>query len=333
MGKIDKADLIKAGQIPDVYLLEQIDYMDEIELVWGKRWGAQSELGKLLMCMVSRPTDNDVNEDSEKDPVHYLFHGTPKLKVLQKQHDDFVSLLKSEGVEVVYLDPPVPCIGPYGQKVRTWGPASAFVINGGAIIPRYGWAPWRRGREVNLAKRLMQLGCPILHTTHGKGILELGGNGQWLDPRHLVIGIGATTNLEGVDQIRPLLARAGVEEVHLAYFNDTIHLDVCFGLADAWVGVVDKRKLHFNTLSYLKKKGIELIEATPEEADNFACNLIALEPGKVVIPSGNPKTIKALKERGVTVIDLDFSDFIKMEGGPHCCVSSLIREPGPYLPR
>jgi N-dimethylarginine dimethylaminohydrolase len=333
MGKIDKAALTKAGQIPDVYLLEQIDYMDEIELVWGRRWGAQSEIGKLITCMVSRPTENDVNEDSEKDPTHYIFHGTPRLKVLQKQHDDFVSVLKGEGVEVVYLDPPVPCVGPYGQKVRTWGPASAFVINGGAIIPRYGWAPWRRGREVNLAKRLMQIGCPILHTTHGKGILELGGNGQWLDPRHLVIGIGATTNLEGVDQIRPLLARAGVEEIHLAYFNDTIHLDVCFGLASAWVGVVDKRKLHFNTFSYLKKKGIDLIEATPEESDNFACNIIALEPGKVVIPSGNPKTTKALKERGVTVIDLDFSDFIKMEGGPHCCVSSLIREPGPYLPK
>ena len=333
MGKIDRAALIKSGHIPDLDLLEDIDFMDEVELVWGRKWGAQSEIGKLRTCMVSRPTENDVNEDSEKDPVHYRFHGIPKLKALQKQHDDFVSVLEGEGVEVIYLDPPVPCIGPYGQKVRTWGPASAFVINGGAILPRYGWAPWRRGREVNLAKRLMQIGCPILHTTYGKGILELGGNGQWLDPRHLVIGIGATTNLDGVDQIRGLLQRAGVEEIHLAYFNDTIHLDVCFGLAAAWVGVVDKRKLHHHTLSYLRKKGIDLIEVTPEEAEGFACNLLALEPGKVVIPSGNPKTVKALKERGVTVIELDFSDFIKMEGGPHCCISSLIRDPGPYLPR
>jgi N-dimethylarginine dimethylaminohydrolase len=162
--------------------------------------------------------------------------------------------------------------------------------------------------------------------------LELGGNGQWLDPKHLLIGIGKTTNLEGVNQVRDILARAGVEEIHLAYFVDTIHLDVCFGLADAWLGVVDMRKLHNTTITYLKKQGIELIETPPEEADHFACNLFAIEPGKIVIPSGNPKTIKALKERGVTVIDLEFSDFIKMEGGPHCCVSNLIRDPGPYLP-
>lgn len=332
MSKIDKSAITEAGKIPSAELLEEIDYMDELEMVWGRKWGAQSEIGKLKMCMVSRPTENDVYEDSQKDPVHFLFlEGIPKLERLQKQHDNLVNVLKGEGVEVVYLDPPVPCIGPYGQRVRTWGPASAFVINGGAIIPRYGYAPWRRGREVNLAKRLMQLGCPILHTVHGKGIVELGGNGQWLDPRHLIIGIGKTTNIEGVNQIRPILERAGVEDIHLAYFVDTIHLDVVFGLADAWVGVVDTRRLHYETIKYLKKKGIELIEVSPEEAKNFACNLFAIEPGKVVMPLDCPKTTKALKERGVTVIELDFSDFIKMEGGPHCCVSSLIRDPGPYL--
>lgn len=139
--------------------------------------------------------------------------------------------------------------------------------------------------------------------------------------------------MEGVDQVRPILERAGVKEVHLAYFVDTIHLDVVFGLADVWVGVVDPRKLHYNTIAYLKKKGIELIQVPPEEANKFACNIFAIEPGKVVIPAGCPKTTKALKERGVTVIDSEFSDFIKMEGGPHCCVSSLIRDPGPSLPK
>lgn len=333
MSTVDKNLVTKSGKMPDTDLLDDIDYMDELELVWGRRWGAQSEIGKLRMCMVSRPSENDVYEDSQKDPVHFLFlEGIPRLERLIKQHEDLVSVLKGEGIQVEFLNAPVPCIGPYGQRVRTWGPASAFVINGGAIVPRYGYAPWRRGREVNLAKRLMELNCPILYTVHGKGVLELGGNGQWLDPEHLLIGIGKTTNLEGVEQVRPILTRAGIKEIHLAYFVNTIHLDVCFGLADAWLGVVDMRKLHSTTITYLKKKGISLIEVPPAEADNFACNLFALEPGKVIMPWGNPVTTKALKDRGVTVIELDFSDFIKMEGGPHCCVCNLVRDPGPYLP-
>lgn len=183
MSMVDQKAIIEPGKIPSAELLEEIDYMDELELVWKRKWGAQSEIGKLRMCMVSRPTENDVYEASEKDPIHFLFlEGTPKLERLQKQHDDFVNVLKGEGVEVVYLNAPVPCIGPYGQRVRTWGPASAFVIKGGAIIPRYGYAPWRRGREVNLAKRLMELGCPILYTVHGKGVLELEGMGNGLIP-------------------------------------------------------------------------------------------------------------------------------------------------------
>ena len=104
MSIIDKATITEPGKIPSAELLEEIDYMDELELVWNKRWGAQSEIGKLRMCMVSKPTENDVYEESQKDPLHFLFlEGVPKLERLKKQHDDFVNVLKAEGVEVVVL--------------------------------------------------------------------------------------------------------------------------------------------------------------------------------------------------------------------------------------
>jgi N-dimethylarginine dimethylaminohydrolase len=53
----------------------------------------------------------------------------------------------------------------------------------------------------------------------------------------------------------------------------------------------------------------------------------------VVLPTGNPVTTRALRERGCDVIEVDMSEFVKTGGGPHCATAGLIRDPGPFLPR
>jgi N-dimethylarginine dimethylaminohydrolase len=315
--------------LPD---LESLTYMDELPKIWGRSWGAQSEMGRLRMVMVSRPSDNEASPDVRDNPHFFASQGAfPNLALMRRQHEAMVKVLHDFGAEVVYFDPPAEAIGPYGRLRMLWAPASAFVINGGAIIPRYGLAPWRRGFEALLSRRLGELGVPILCTIHGDGIFELGGNCQWLDPHHLVIGLGKSANYEGVRQIWPLLKDAGVSEIHLTNFKNTIHLDMAFGMATDWVAVVDPRCLDPSFLSYLRRKRIELVEVTPEEADNSACNTLVLEPGVVVLPAGNPKTAKALRERQVEVVEIDMSEFVKTGGGPHCATAGLIRDPGPLL--
>ena len=196
--------------------LASISYMDELSAIWGRPWGAQSEMGRLRMVLVSRPSDNEAAAEVRNNPHFYNVQGDfPDLALMRRQHETLVKALTDFGAEVVYMDPPAEARGPYGRLRMLWAPASAFVINGGAIIPRYGLAPWRRGFEALLARRLGELGCPILHTIRGDGVLELGGNCQWLDPHHLIIGIGPSTNMEGVRQVWPVFKEAGVSEIHL----------------------------------------------------------------------------------------------------------------------
>jgi N-dimethylarginine dimethylaminohydrolase len=314
--------------------IESASYMDELPKIWGKRWGAQSEIGHLRSVMVSRPSDNEASPEVRDDPHFFASQGSfPNLDLMRRQHKELVKVLLDFGSEVIYFDPPAETIGPYGRLRMLWAPASAFVINGGAIVPRYGLAPWRRGFEALLARKLGELGCPILCTIHGDGVFELGGNCQWLDPKHLVIGVGKTTNMEGVRQVWPVFKDAGVEDIHLTTFKNVIHLDMAFGMASDWVAVVDPRCLEPSFLSYLRRKGIDLVEVDPVEADNSACNTLVLKPGVVVLPAGNPKTAKALRERSVEVIEVDMSEFVKTGGGPHCATAGLVRDPGPLLPR
>jgi N-dimethylarginine dimethylaminohydrolase len=179
----------------------------------------------------------------------------------------------------------------------------------------------------------MAIGCPILYTVHGNGVLEPGGVCQWLDSEHLVIGMGRCANLDAVEQVRPVLERARVREIHLAQLRDVWHLDLCFGLAAPWVGVVYPPWIDAPTLHYLRNKGIELIVVDDAEARQYACNIAAIAPGRVLMPSNCPRTREELEARGVEVIEWECSEFVKARGGgPHCAIAPLVRDDGPRLP-
>ena len=62
----------------------------------------KSEINKLKKVLLHRPGDElkVLNEDNKQD---YLFDEIPDLLIAQKEHDEFSSLLKKEGVEVFYL--------------------------------------------------------------------------------------------------------------------------------------------------------------------------------------------------------------------------------------
>ncbi len=320
------------GNPPTSEFLSRISYEKELELFWGRRWGAQSKIGKLRYAMVTRPTKNEVSPECKYDPIFFDYiDGLPNFKKMIKEYEDFINILKNNGVELEYWDLPDIVYGPYVRMRAIWPPASAFIINGGAIIPRYRYAIYKLGHEVLISKKLGEIGCPILLTIHGNGIAELGGNGFWLDPKTLLLGVGPTLNLEAVRQMEPLIKDVGAEEIHLCYFTNAEHLDMVFALVDAWLAVLDRRKIDHETLRYLQNKGIKWIEAPPDECDKGVCNLLALEPRKIIMNDNCPKTLELLKKENIECITSSFKEYNKAGGGPHCALSALIRDPGPLL--
>lgn len=153
----------------------------------------------------------------------------------------------------------------------------------------------------------------------------------WLDPKHMVIGIGPSSSLDGVEQVTPILKRAGVEEIHLAYYSDFMHLDLVLGIANAWLAIVDPIRLNIHTINYLMEKGFNILEVPDEEARRQALNIVTLEPGKVIIPTGSPKTAAMLRKEGVDVIDAPFTEGAKQQSAARCSTCDMIRDKGPYL--
>jgi len=317
-----------------------MSYQEELELVWGKNWGAQNEIGKLREVLVQMPG----SELKPPPTKQYKWYGLTRkidLDKAREEHRRFVETLKGEGVVVHYMNAPAGAHGPYSVLAGLWGTRDyGFIVNGGAIVCRPS-LPWDRGAEFWWAKRIMELQCPILLTVHGFGTLE-GGNVIWLDSTHVCVGRSIRTNQDGIDQASFILKSVGVEEIRVVPIPGWIdnidwpaggfaHLDCVFGYVDSGLALVYPPGVPFDFLEYLRQIGIRLIEVSPEEARDYACNTLAIKPGKVVMLEGFKVSRRKLEQQGVDVIPVAMEEFKKAGGGPHCATAPLIREPGPKL--
>ena len=111
----------------------------------------------------------------------------------------------------------------------------------------------------------------------------------------------------------------------------SFHLDMIFSMVDKNLAIVYPGAMGYETLVYLQNLGIELIEIPEDEVVTFGGNSFPLEPGKVLMSTGNPKTVAELRRHGVEVIEVDMTECVKEGGGPDCALIALERDDGPYV--
>lgn len=337
MGRLDAVPHYRKGSGP--IPLFNVGFMEELEKAWGRRWGAQSHTGTLELVLVHRPGDENTAPEIAEDPSFFnLPEGSPDLPRMQKEHDLFVEILQREGVEVVYLEPEGPLVGTYGLSLRALVYArTATVIGGGAILDRNA-NHYKRGMERFYARRLTALGCPILYTVHGLGSWE-ASDLIFVDPKCAIIARSVRSNQAGIDQVIPMLRHNGVEDVlftDLAGYwtrrdsqwggcSGYFHLDAVFGMAAERVAVVYTGGVGYHLLEQLHKRGVELVEVSEAEVRTLAPNLLVIKPGTVVIPAGNPDTVRQLRKKGITVHEVDFTELLKAGGGPKCITMPLVQ--------
>ena len=58
---------------------------------------------------------------------------------------------------------------------------------------------------------------------------------------------------------------------------------------------------------------------------SFAINFVAIKPGLIAMPAGNPRSQELLEKNGITVIPVEFDEVMKGFGAIHCCTAFLKR--------
>ena len=301
----------------------------ELERVWGVGWGASSEVGKLRAVLMRRPGTEleriradawDAGMGALVDPEegwYWESETPPDLELVQEQYDGLVAALQGEGVAVHFAEAADPR---FSKAMYTRDPL--VTVPGGAIIGRL--APrMRRGEERSIARTVASLGIAILRTITGTGLVE-GGSFAKLTPKVAAFGTSIRCNVEGARQLEEALQRLGIELVVVPMAGFSIHLDGSLGMVDIDKALVDAQGLPYSFLTRLEELGIEAIWCHPEEL--WAVNSLVLEPGRVIMCAGYPRTAERLEQRGVEVITIPYDEIQKNGGGIHCSTMELLRD-------
>lgn len=126
---------------------------------------------------------------------------------------------------------------------------------------------------------------------------------------HFFVGLSARTKRAGADQLLAILAGFGYggEAVPL---REMLHLK-------AGVNALPGRRL-LVTGEFVDAPAFaafERIKVPAEEAD--AANALWINDA-VIVPAGFPRTLARIRALGIDVIEVDVSEFRKMDGGPSC---------------
>jgi len=286
---------------------------------WGD-WGCDSEVGKLRAVLMHRPGPEI---DRMIDPGEYRFKALMDPEKARKQHDDLTDIYRRHGVKVYYV-----------EETRVDRPNALymrdllFMTPEGAIIGRPAMAQ-RRGEERYVAEALGRLGVPIIKTVNGNGIFE-GACAMWVDRTTVLLGTGARANQEGAAQVEAELRNIGVTDIirfQIPYGH--AHIDGLMNIPDRKVAFIFPWQTPYDVVKALLDRDFRILENPwiEEVKLTFGVNFVALEPGKVVMPAGNPKSKKILEDAGIEVIDVDISELMKGWGAIHCMTAFLKRDP------
>ena len=305
------------------------DEVSELEAVWGAAWGAADEVSELRAVLLRRPgRELDQIRTEGWNPAmgalvdtegrwYWTSEHPPDLGLVREQYDGLVAALEAEGVDVHFAEAIEPR---FTKAMYTRDPLLA--VPGGVIVGRM--APrMRRGEEASATRTVAALGVPILRTIAGTGLLE-GGSFAKLTPRVAAVGISIRCNEEGARQMEEALRPLGIELLVIPLSGFSIHLDGHLAMVDRDKALVDAAGLPYWFLERLDELGIEAIWCHPGE--DWAVNLLAIRPGKVLMPAGCPYSAERLERRGIEIVPLAYEEIQKNGGSIHCSTLELRRD-------
>jgi dimethylargininase len=220
------------------------------------------------------------------------------VDLAMRQWDGYVAALHANGWETIEVPPMEDC--PDGVFIED----DVVMYGDRAIVARPG-ADERKPETAAIADLLGALGYDVVSieapgTLDGGDVLKHDGT-VW-------VGIGGRTNQDGIDQLTAYLEPYGARVVPVP-INKVLHLkSAVTALPDGTV------------------VGYQPLVDDPDVWDSFldvpemsGSHVVLLGGDTILMSADAPASKKLFEERGLHVIDVDISEFIKLEG----CVTCL----------
>lgn len=223
----------------------------------------------------------------------------PVYEKTLEQHRHYVEALKRCGLEVLLLD------------AAEEYPDSTFVEDEAVLTPHCAIitapAALSRKGEIAAIKPVLEGFYPRLERIVAPGTLE-GGDVLQVG-NHYYIGLSGRTNSAGAQQLISILEKYGMTGSTIPV-HEFLHLKT----GVTWVG--DKDLVAAGEfIAHPQFQGFAINPVVAQEAGAANCILIN---DKILLAAGFPQTRRMLAKLGPEVIEIDISEFAKIDGGLTC---------------
>ncbi|NOY22312.1 MAG: N(G),N(G)-dimethylarginine dimethylaminohydrolase [Acidobacteria bacterium] len=225
--------------------------------------------------------------------------GVPNLEKALAQHNQYIDALKKCGVKVTVLE------GNNQFPDSTFVEDEAVIVGKLVVVTRPG-NPSRAGEAAlitpvleNFFERMEQITSP--GTLDGGDVMEVGST--------FFIGLSERTNGEGAKQLKSIVEREGYHAFMIPV-GTGLHLKTFMGVVGENDIVVLDRFQDRPEIS-----GLNRLVVSPE--NTYACNCRRVN-NNVILPAGFPAVSTMLTENGFSILEVELSEFQKMDGGISC---------------
>ncbi|MCA9921031.1 MAG: hypothetical protein KC421_01600 [Anaerolineales bacterium] len=290
---------------------------EELGSVWGI-CGSSSEWTRLKAVLLHRPGSELA---ASADPKAVQMLDSLDLERAQTQHDAIAQAYRDAGVAVHYVEPtsqPTPN--------QMFVADLLFMTPEGAILARPA-STVRAGEERRVARRLAELGIPIIRSIGGNGTFE-GADAMWIDAQTVILGRGLRTNDEGAKQVTAVLNQMGIEVIQVDLPYGTMHLMGMLRIVDHDLALAWPTRFVHRGVEALIQHGLR-IAFIPDEAEALqgsALNLVVLGPREILMVAGNTNTQAFYESMGITCHTVAVNELSKAAGAIGCLTGVLERE-------
>lgn len=285
--------------------------------IWH-RCGCQSEWGRLRELILSWPGE----EMNFSGPANdFLMLARPALDALRRQTERLIEFYEGQGVTVHLARPSAPP-PPNFLFMRDLFWATPHVV----VLARPA-AHQRAGEERYAAETLAGLGVPLIFYPHGTATFE-GADALWLDSRTVLVGVGLRTNGEAAGQLAGLLGGLGIRLQEVGLPPGVQHLLGVVNFVDRDLAVLHGGRATPELSGLLAAHGVETIILPPdaELLDRLGMNFVTLDRRRIVMPARCPGIRKRLTAKGIEVLEVEVSEYLKAAGGLACLTGILRRD-------
>lgn len=282
---------------------------------------ANSETETLKSVIVGYP-DNFLQVEPEiiNETMRNFYFGSnrPNRATIQNQIGNLIDVLGRYDVDV-YQPRPLRDV-PDQLMTRDIGISigSTFVVTTMAAKSRQ--MEWR-----GIAYLFSEMVSPSILFTPEEFVLE--GGDVIVDKGFIFVGVGQRSTPEGVAYVQEMFPEFKVVAVPLKGLNegeDVLHLDCSFVPVGAHYALIYPGGLR--EIPTQIRETYELIEVTREEQQTLGTNVLSINPEVVISRRRSARINEELRQRGLTVEEVSFTDPPKTGGSFRCCTLPLLRE-------